>query len=230
MRIWEQFPEIAQQIRKKHDQVGLHGHHDFVHAFRVGEVARKVALDQWSDKRLADLAGLAGLCHNADRLLQKWSGRRAKRKSVDTLVTRWLQGTLDDDEVRAVVDAVVKHDGLNSSGDSRILIALMDGDRVVNLDVDLFIRSGQLHRDLPAVDYQHFLNDSEATYRNPKSVLRDIAYALEWVNPHSHVCVRTRLGQKMAEGRSTVFRASLESFIKSLKASLKEEGIHPFTL
>lgn len=100
----------------------------------------------------------------------------------------------------------------------------MDADRVVNLDADLFPRSGQYYHDLPVVDYKYFLDDQEATYRSPKSVLRDIAYSLDWADPSSPVCVRTRLGKKMAGERVKIFR----TFFDALKLQLAEEGMHPY--
>lgn len=227
MRIWEVFPYVGRLVREKHEQVGLFGHHNWVHAFRVGEVARQVALEEWGDERLSHLAGLVGYSHNADRLLQKelGLGRQAvPRESVVALVTSWLPGTLSEAEVAGCVEAVLKHDSKNSLADSSILVALMDADRVVNLDVDLFPRSGQYYHDLPVVDHCYFLDDPEATYRDPKSVLRDIAYALDWVNPESPVCVRTRLGRQMAEKRVKVFR----TFFDALEVQLEEEGMRPF--
>lgn len=228
MRIWELFPDVAGKVRRKHEEVGLHGHHDWVHAFRVGEVALQVALDEWSNKSLSYypyLAGLAGLCHNADHILQKELnvGRQeVPRESVIELVCSWLY--VSPGEKATVVDAVLKHDGRNSSDDSRVLIALMDADRVVNLDVDLFPRSGQFYHDLPVVDYRYFLDDPEATYRNPRSVLRDIAYSLDWADPTSPVCIRTRLGKKMAEKRVKIFR----TFFDALGEQLAEEGMRPY--
>lgn len=228
VRIWERFAEISKHVRQKHEKVGLYGHHDWVHAFRVGEVARQVALDEWGDEHLSHLAGVAGLCHNADRIIQKEAGlgrREVPQKLVRALVIDWLSwGSISITSVAILVHAVLEHDEKNSPEDSRVLIALMDADRVVNLDVDLFPRSGQYYHNLPVVDYKHLLDDPEATYRNPKSVLRDIAYSMDWADPTSPVCVRTRLGKKMAEERVKIFR----TFFDTLQAQLAEEGIHPY--
>ncbi|MDD4628695.1 MAG: hypothetical protein PHE68_04875 [Candidatus Peribacteraceae bacterium] len=194
----------------------------------MGEVAHQIASDEWGEDRLSFIAGIAGLCHNADRVIQKQLnvGRRdVPRESVVASVTAWLQ---DCRIVAAptIVEIVLGHDGRNSPQDSKALIALMDADRVVNLDADLFIRSAQHYHDIVAVDYYHFLDDPSATYRDPKSVLRDIAYSLEWADPASPVCVRTRLGRKMAQERARVFR----TFIEALQGQLTGEGVFPFTL
>lgn len=228
VRIWERFPGVAQRVRQKHEEVGLYGHHDWIHAYRVGEVAYQVAEAEW-DGGIAAVAGLAGLLHNADRVMQKkmMVGRRDVPPSVvSALIKWWLEGAprVSGAVDYVVIDAVLKHDVKNSPEDSPVLVALMDADRVVNLDVDLFPRSGQYYHDLPVVDYKHLFDDPEATYRNPKSVLRDIAYSMDWADPASPVCVRTRLGKKMAEERVRHFRA----FFDTLQAQLTEEGIHPY--
>src|SRR3989344_4380080 len=243
-RIWDLFPVIAARVRADHEKVGLHGHHDWVHAFRVGEIARQVALEEWGDERLSHLAGISGLCHNADRLLQKEMnvGRRdvphadirallEKQLATETMLFVYGHGGKPlygycGPELYAIVQAVLQHDGKNSLEDSSVLIALMDGDRVVNLDTDLFPRSGQYYHELPVVDYRYFLDDPEATYRNHKTVLRDIAYSLDWANPTSNVCVRTCLGKEMVKRRVTVF----QMFFDALQLQLEEEGMkqYPF--
>jgi len=57
-RIWEIFPEVAERIREKHEEVGLFGHHDWPHAKRVGGVAYMVAYAEWHSYRIARCAGL----------------------------------------------------------------------------------------------------------------------------------------------------------------------------
>ena len=233
MRIWELFPGIAANVRRSHEEVGLVGHHDWVHAFRVGEIARQLALDEWGrgDERLSYLAGIAGLVHNADKILERKAGigrRLVEANQVVSLIRATLcDGSKYDfstEEEREIVEAVLKHDGRNSETDSRTLIALMDGDRVVNLDSDLYPRSGQHYAELPVVDYKHLISDPEATYRKPRTVFRDIAYSLDWVTEGSGVCVRTRLGKEMGERRSKLFRQVVDSLIEQLA----EEGVYPY--
>lgn len=226
--IWELCPEIARRVEDEYVALETDGkkihHHDFAHAKRVGEIARQVARDEWSDDHIAKLAGIAGLVHNADRIIQAQKGigrREVSRDEVAALVKKWIENDLEENDVRTVLDAVLGHDGKNFPEDSQVKIALQDGDRVVNLDVDLLPRSGQYYGDLPVVDYENFLGDPEATYRNPKTVLRDINYSLDWVKPESGVCVRTRLGMEMAQKRAQVFTF----FFEVLKAQLAQEGI-----
>ncbi len=236
MRIWELLPNLFQAVRRDHEEVNLVGHHDFVHAARVGEIAYQIALDEYHEA-IAMLAGAAGLCHNADRILQKKFGvgrREMPKNKVAEIVRSQLatekswNGTrgsvTEKQEIGMIVDAVLGHDGKNSPDDSQVLIALMDADRVVNLGLDNIIRSGQLHHDLPAVDYKNWLSDPEANYRNPRSALYDIACSLEWVDPSKPVCVRTRLGKKLAEERAGAYR----QFVETLRLQLQGEGIIPY--
>lgn len=222
--IWEVFPKVTQRIDQSHSRVGLHGHHDIAHAKRVGEVARMVAMDEWDDEHLSHLAGLAGLTHNSDRVLQKERGmgrRDVPAQDVQALIWEWLADAVPDSEKTGITDAVLRHDGLNSEDDSNIQIALQDADRIISLDADLMIRSGQYYHDLPAVDYVHFLGDPNASYRAPGTVLRDIAYSLDWIDPKSSVCIRTRLGKIMGESRARIFR----TFFDALANQLTEEGL-----
>jgi len=89
------------------------------------------------------------------------------------------------------VDAVLKHSQINHESDSVELVIVKDADRVVNMDVDLFARSGQHYANLPVIDYKFLYANPKATYREPLSVFRDIVYSLDWVDPTSNVCIRT---------------------------------------
>ncbi len=227
-RIWELCPEIARRVEKEYAALETDGkkisHHDFAHAKRVGEIARQVALDEWNDKDIAKLAGIAGLVHNADRIIQaqkEIDRQDVSKDDVVALVKKWIENDLEETDIQTVLDAVLGHDEKNAAEDSPVKIALQDGDRVVNLDVDLIPRSAQFYGDLQVIDYEHYLSDPKATYKKPRSVLRDIKYSLDWVQPESGVCVRTRLAMEMAQPRAKVFAL----FFEVLKKQLAQEGI-----
>jgi|GEM_PF-894604 len=235
LKIWEIFPDVDQRVRQSHVDALLSGHHDIWHARRVGQIAYLAAAGEWGDERLSQLAGLAGLCHNADRVIQRQTGAGRKdvpKEAVVELIKHWLigatdfleEGQLGGYDRELIEKAILGHDGPNSDEDSKVLVALMDGDRVVNLDIDLFIRAGQFYNDLPAVDYKHLLEDLEETYRNPKSVLRDCYYALEWATPGTKFCVRTKRGRYWAGQRAAKFVL----FFEILEEQLKQEGVHPY--
>ena len=237
-RIWEELPNLFAAVRKSHEEIGLMGHHDFVHAARVGEIAWQIAADEQYGKIPALLSGAAGLCHNANHVVQKKLGvgrREVPKEEVEKLIHSWLladyefrpsppEGEVAESRRNLVANVVLAHDRHNSKYDNPVLIALMDADRVVNLDCDLFPRSGQFYHDLPVVDYKNFLDDPEATYRSPKTVLKDISYSLEWADSGTPVCVRTRLGKKLANERATTFRI----FFRILNSQFEQEGISPY--
>ena len=92
-RIWNRLPALTAIVRASHKEVGLVGAHDFVHAARVGEIAWQIAASTWEPEGLALLAGAAGLCHNADRILQKKLGigrNKAPKNEVAELVRNQL--------------------------------------------------------------------------------------------------------------------------------------------
>lgn len=63
---------------------------------------------------------------------------------VQGLVEEWLEGwKASAEEKKLVMEAVLAHDGRNNGNDSKVLVALRDGDRVVNLEADSIIRCGQ---------------------------------------------------------------------------------------
>ena len=227
-RICDVHPGIVGRVQADYTALELAGkklnHHDIEHAKRVGEIARQVALDEWQDAHLSHVAGAAGLVHNADRIIQAQRGigrRDVPRDDVITLVKKWAEGEVGGSDLELVIDAVLRHDGKNETDDSKVKIALQDGDRIVNLDGDLFPRSGQYYADLPVVDYKHFLASPTATYRSPESVLRDINYSRDWADPASNVCVRTRLGMQMAKQRVAMF----DLYFMMLKGQLAQEGL-----
>ncbi len=222
-KIWEIYPEILAAVRKSHEEVNLVGHHDWIHVCRVAEVAYRIGMDEYNG--VASLAGIAGLCHNADRILEK---KRivVSEESVRGLLNEWLVSpSLNAGSKELIANAVLKHNQRNGDDDSAVLVVLMDADRVISLDVDLFPRSGQNYCDLPVVDYRNLWSDPEATYRSPKTVLRDISYSLEWADlDNKAVGVRTRLGKKMAAKRAAIFRM----FFNALRDQLGDEGVYPY--
>jgi len=225
MRMWKRFPQLFEAVKADHERAGLFRGHDIYHALRVAEWALRIAYDEWSDRRLAELAGIAGLCYNADHIIREERGDDMKPEETHSLVERWLAHTLlTPEETETVIAAVMGHAGINSDTDSRVLIALMDADRVVNLDSDVIIRSGRYHTDVPAIDYVHFLQDPEATYLEPKSTLRDISHCLDWIEEGGRVCVRTRLGKELGKERALF----LQTFFGTIEKQLTDVGLLPY--
>jgi HD superfamily phosphodiesterase len=222
-RIWDISPDTFKAIKQSHEEVDLKGHHDIYHAARVGDAAYRIALETWKDDAQAKLAGLAGLCHNADRILET-SKANPSQEEIAALVQAWLDPAhLDQESCDAVIDAVLKHDHINRPDSSTILIALQDADRIINLDPDMLMRAAQFRHMLPTVDYTRFLSDPRATYHQPESVLRDIAFTLEWISPASNVCIRTEIGLTLARERAEF----VQQYLDAVKKQLETEGIFP---
>ncbi len=213
----EKFASVFARVAQAHE--GVHGGHDIYHTVRVANCAGLIATTEWNDQRITDLSILAGLCHNADRLLEK---KTDNPKLIEMLVRSWLNGTpMSIGEKEMVIDAVLVHSGPNKLRHSQVAKATGDGDREVNMELDVVIRSAQYYHDLPAVDYVHFLGDPEATYKHPRSVLKDISACLEWVDPQSPFCFQTETGMALGKERAR----ALKDFIDTLEQQLKAGGL-----
>lgn len=222
-RIWEIYPELVIAIKKSHDAYDLKGHHDIYHALRVGDIAYRIAYETWDCVQTPRLSGIAGLCHNADRILSA-SDATPSDEDVSRLIHLWLGETsLNWADRKIVVSAVLAHDQKNDPRDSNVLVALKDADRIVNLDLDVLMRAGQFRPTLPTVDYAHFIDSPTASFKNPESVIRSMAYVLEWTDPTTDVCIRTEAGLAMARTRSERIR----NYLNDLKKQLQSEGVFP---
>lgn len=215
----------------------LGGPYDPDHAVRVGQMALEIA----EDEQTGILAGAGGLVHNADRLIQHkmklgWHCD-APKEEVERLVIQSLAtdpyfdfGSSWTDDMaaynikREIVNAVLKHDGKNSDDDSPVLVTLMDAERLINAESDLIIRSGQFYHDLPPIDPIHFASDPEATYRDPKSVLRDIMESIECLTPGTPFYVRLPKARALAAERRVFF----DLFLQNLVNCRMLTGFHPY--
>ena len=257
MEIWKLLPRLTERIWQDHAEAGmLGGHHDPDHAMRVSQVA----FDLWPDV----LAAAAGLCHNADRILQHEMGvarrnaligqiiglglgeeerevlidavskhvfvgrRDVPKERVRELVMRELsvEDCFSDRGIERVVNAVLGHDGKNEEGDDIVLKALMDADRLVNGEPDLVMRSGQFLSDLPAVDPIYLDKDPSASYRDPRSVLRDVMETIVWFTPgeNNPFYVRLPKARAMAAERKPFF----DNLLAELVRRREESGFHPY--
>lgn len=222
MDIMRLFPHVGERVKALHEAVKMPAHHDWWHDVRVSTVAYNICVREY-DARTAELACLAGAVHSADRLLEAKHGRKI---SVNTLISTLedLLSPVQVDSVRLgeVCLAVVEHAEINHDKDGPVKICLQDADRVVNLSYDIAMRSALLYAEkYPLVDTDFYLDALGATYAKPGSVLRDVAYCLDWVNPQSRVCIRTKHGMELAKPRAERLLRNLEAF----KRELEEEGI-----
>ncbi|MDD5726837.1 MAG: hypothetical protein PHC53_05580 [Patescibacteria group bacterium] len=232
-RIWSVYPCLALLIWERHLASGLEtSAHDFRHAAAVGDMAYRIALDEWGDRRIACLAGLAGLMHNADRVIEAEThlprNSEVAREPHVALIRSWIESAgLSPEETETVIDAILKHSGKNEPADSRELIALRDADRVVNLRLDDIMRGVRHLLDLPDINHDCYLNAPGITRSEPGSVvqalLHDTWWAEEWNTDYN---MRTKLGWKLAKRRAKL----IKGFIDTLKRQLVEDGLFPNTL
>lgn len=227
-RVWEIFPQLTETVWATHAAAGmLGGGHDPDHAIRVAEMALTISD---SEDRTARLAAAAGLCHNADRILQRTLGvdrRDVPEHQVRTMVREWLwyeRNLFSPSDLIKIAAAVLGHDGKNQDSDHPILVALMDADRLVNAEPDLVMRSGAHYSDLPAVDLVHLEADPKANYRDPRSVLRDIMETIEWLTPGTDFYVRLPKAREIAVRRKAFF----DAYLASIKECLEETGFYPY--
>ncbi len=209
--------------------------HNFDHTLQVGQVALFIA----EDECVGMLAGAAGLCHNADRLLQ---GQLSIDKEVDSeahatakivprdetiaLVMGWLEKSREfkSYDLGRIVKAVLGHSGPNLSDGDDVLIALQDADRIVCSMADAVMGATQFWSQLPIVDPKQLVYDLTANaYRNPKSVLKSLECRYDWVNPNSRVCVRLPKAKKLMQRRVDFMR----TYIQEVEAQRMEIALWP---
>ncbi|OGY97956.1 MAG: hypothetical protein A2855_01660 [Candidatus Liptonbacteria bacterium RIFCSPHIGHO2_01_FULL_57_28] len=179
------FPELAVSVATAHElnpAIGVAGH-DFDHDLRVAEMAVLIA----PDATIARFAAVAGFCHSADRFVQRFRGV-GRGEVADEEVADVMHGfcsttpswRLRGGVLGIALRAVLLHCRPNDEDDDLVVMTLKDADRIVNCDPDVIVRSSRHHPEYPAVDYVHGLHDPAATYKEPRSILRDISHCLEW--------------------------------------------------
>ena len=171
-RYWERFPILTEKVRQDHIVHGVHGgSHDFYHALAVAQYALLIV----EDTALASLAWVAGLCHNTDKMFPA--------EKVSAVVQDYLDTGTDFslDEKTLVRVAVLEHGKRNDPCDSLVTVALKDGDRLGNIGPLHWLRSAQFRPSILPVDPRYISSqDPTATFKNPKTILRDIEHTLEW--------------------------------------------------
>ena len=225
-KIIEIFPELWKKVYERHVKSQIvSGCHDPFHTARVGQYALTIA----ENETVARLAGIAGLCHNADRILQYDLGlgrEDTPEELVITLVNEWFDVTdLSEKERSLVLDAVLKHSLPNNPDDSQVLITLKDAERLINLEPDTIMRTAHFFSDFPVVDPVHWLSDPEATYREPRSVIKGLASCAEWGNFDD-----PKYGVRLPKARicAKKFADYLLDYIERVKECWEEAGLLPF--
>jgi len=210
----EKYAGLVKTVRSDHRKQGFVGsHHDFLHALMVAHYAVMIAEDDF----IAELAWLAGVCHNTDHIFPNLSEFEHRRQISDYLV-HWTG--LDSESSKKVLTAVMLHSKLNDPNDDQVTMTLKDADRLANLGPNVIIRSGQYYYRLPAFNPFFVAEfDPTSTYRNPKSVLRDIMSSLEWVD-----WLRLPKARELAKP----YADFLQQFRALIQHQLREVGLDPY--
>lgn len=238
-KVWELYPTLAREVKDMHQRVGLVASgHDADHDFEVGQLALMVAWPE--DQEVAVLAGVGGLAHSTDRILEATLGLGKEtisvvpeaevRSSVMSLIIACTD-IRNPESRKRVVNAVVHHgSNPNQPDDDLVTIAVADADRLANMGASLPIRSGQhnhLVRLLNPLTMQVDPSDRSPRekYNNPDSVLWDIQNCIDWYRnqngPYALRLVRSlELGKIRAE--------RLERHIQEIKDDRVFVGLYPY--
>lgn len=207
MKAWEQYPALARAVKKTHEINGGVCHaHDMGHVLIVAGIVELIA----PDPETARLAGIAALCHNADRIIQKMSGLgpedKVQNDDVAEMVGNWLktEPSLPTEECRIVIEAILSHNKRNGVNDHSVLVTLMDADHLAIMSPDNIMRVGQWAGDrFPPLDLVHLLDSPTATWRNIESVFRATKEWMDWADFNKpNICIRLPKAQEMAIGRA----------------------------
>src|SRR3989344_1023441 len=231
LKIWEVYPGLASAVNYEHQKVGLtNGGHDMDHALRVAQMAYVVTMDE--NPEMALLAGVAGLLHNNDRILERSlkidfskNVSEAPVEVVIEMTSRMLDewtGISGVDQKKWIIDAVVNHGSKpNHPDDHLVTIALADADRLINMEPDVIIRIGQHHPDIPALDPIYIEATPGANYCDPKTVMWDIANCITWAAETGSYILRLPKARELGQERA----AYLRTFIDTLKRQRAELGL-----
>lgn len=228
MKVWKKYPNLTKAILKTHNSEGGNFFaHDFDHIIRVTSYAQEIA----EDGEVGNLAGVAALCHNADRILQKRLGigrnDSVQNDEVIKLVNEWLAHepeAFTAEEKYLIVDAILNHNQKNNENDSPVLMTIMDADRIVNTEIDAIIRHSQYYPNLQVIDPVHLLDTPEESFRNPKSVLGNLMLGRrDWLTSPL-VGVRLPKAKKIMEQKLE----ALEQFATAVIKEREEAGLIPY--
>lgn len=171
-RLWERFPQLVRAVQEDHIARRAFGGHDFYHALVAGQYSQRIA----PDEDTAILAWVAGIIHNTDRMYPKDEVIPALTKFLNLVDTGIPSGNL------FILRAVLEHSKKNDPGDIPVTVTLKDADRLTNLGVVMhWLRAAQFRPNIPPFDPRYItVQDPTATFKNPKTILRDIEHTLEW--------------------------------------------------
>ncbi len=224
-KLIKKYTELLTAVIRDHEKVkASESGHDFEHALMVANYCVRIA----DDARTAELAWVAGICHNTDHLIERGLFPRhlRKKRKLNALVREKLLQYLrytafNKNDKRLVFEAVAEHRKRNDLRDNQITVTLKDADRLANVGALLCLRSAKELEHLPVLDYIHLFHHPSATYRHPESVVKDISYSLEWKK-----WLRLPKAKKIGAKRF----AFLKTFLQDIENQLKESRLRPYPI
>jgi hypothetical protein len=171
-----------------------------------------------TDETAAEMVFVAALVHSTDRFVEEGH--------LDATLNLYLSllpiGHFNDTQVAEIKEAVLRHTefkdrDLETRKPTQCL--LMDADKLVNLNLLLVARSGQLQPNIPAIEMQFVGGRNPlSTYRKPTSIIEDLHGSLEWLEPGW-------LHSPTARVRADVLGAKLRQYIEDAEAMFVELGL-----
>jgi hypothetical protein len=175
------------------------------------------------------LAGAAGLCHNADRILQTILGVGKKdvpdEKTI-AMVRVWLVGSgeFTEAEIARIIKPVLQHSGFNRDDGDEVLVALQDADRIVCSTAESILGAGHYWHEIPPIDPRYIIDPADTDFRHPKSIARDLIGRNDWVDYNNpRLCVRLPKAKELMRRRVDFVNA----YLNEIKEQRAEVGLYP---
>ncbi len=224
-KLLKRYWRLIETVQRAHEERKMANGHDFDHAFSVANLAFKFC----ETDEFKELAWIAGLYHNADRIIacdRKSPRLKVPPEGIETLVQEWLAfGRFSESAKLIVIGAVLSHNEPNSDSDDAVTIALKDADRVVCSRIDVVVRAGQFHPDIPVLDPHLLFDDKRGSFTERLSVMASLRDCLDWGNlEDKRFGVRTEKAKKMIVARTEMLR----SFLLAIIEQRREEGLVPY--
>lgn len=211
-QIWKVFPRLTEVVRQSHIDNKMARGHQFDHALQVAQCAYIIA----ENLDVGRLAGAAGLCHNADRILQEKLGVGRKdipEEKVVALMQEWFDasGEFTPAETGMIVKPVLLHSGPNLNDGDDVLVALQDADRITCSMADALMGAGQYLHDIPLIDPRFIVDPADTDFRHPQCVARDLIGRRDWIDPDQpRLCVRLPKAKELMARRVAYVNRYLE--------------------
>ena len=231
------FPHLAALVRKMYAEnpdAKRHGSFE-EHDLLVGNFARIIA----PNPRIGRLGIAAGFCHSIDHLVggrlddfdveNPENLRRSPTfpKEVENYLRQLLANAseLSVGDQEEVAQAVMRHEGTNEQIDllPHHLLAqtLVEADRLANMTTTIIMRSARFSLHLALVDPRYFENDPKATYRNPKSILWDVANCASWGDRKGPYMLRLPKARELG----AKYAAHLRQIIQWIREDYADAGL-----